>query len=399
MCQECLIHNRGEYYYEDENEELCVKPGSKCPNCNELKQNDCPGNQVYYRVIKTASSDNPHIPQDYVRTMQKSMDKRSAQIFVEGRTDVEMRESYVYRAFNEGNNIYEEHRELDYTKPIYWGMDFNYDPQCSVICQEIEEDGEFHVGVLDEIILWNSLPEHAAQEFVRRYERFKEFNNRVLIYGDPAGLYGTGDGLVPSFYDKIRKVLLEAGFNVVVMMKKPPKEDKDNPFRERVKIPVSERIAAVNAMLCNAEDPPKVRLKINPDCANLIRSLAELQYTEDGKHIDKMVDKRAGRSSNKEAAHLMTHPSDALGYYIYKRFPQLKGKEGVAFFQFPGQSTIDFRKGKVSFREDGDVPEWVKEKRKEKNERREERRKKREARRNSIKKYLDGWDLWGGFGF
>lgn len=90
-----------------------------------------------------------------------------AAIFVQGKLDVEIRESYVYRAFTYANNVNDFDIDVDYTKPLIWTMDFNFDPQCSAICQEIEEDGEFHVRVVDEIVLWNSLPEHAAQEFCR----------------------------------------------------------------------------------------------------------------------------------------------------------------------------------------------------------------------------------------
>ncbi len=397
LCQRCLNSGTGEVEYLGINGEPCTDQGSICPACNKVKESSCPGRQDYYRVIQVASKDNPYLPEDYVSSQKRVMDKKTAAIFVEGDLTTELRESYVYRAFTEENNIYETDRDVDYTMPIMWTMDFNYDPQCSIVCQEIEEDGQFHVGCLDEIILWNSLPEHAAQEFCRRYEGFKNGLNKVFIYGDPMGLYGIGDKLVLSFYDKVRKILIENGFNVKVMMKRPPKEEKDNPLRERVKIPVADRIAAVNAMLCNAEDPPKIRLKINSRCLNLIASLRELQFTEDGKNIDHSVDKRAGRSSNKEKEHIMTHPSDALGYYIYKRFPQLKQKEGMAFIQFPGQSVIDFKQGKVKVRDKDNVSEKTKERRKEREERRKKRKEERDKKKTSIRKQLEEGGIWGYF--
>ncbi len=182
------------------------------------------------------------------------------------------------------------------------------------------------------------------------------------------------------------------------MVQKPPKDQKDNPLRERIKIPVSERIEAVNAMLCSGEDPPRVRIKINERCENLIKSLSGLEFTDDGKNINKQVDKKAGRASNKDRAMLMTHPTDALGYYIYKRFPVLRKRQGVMFFQIPGESITEYRNGVKTTKTETSVPDFVKEKREDRRLRREERRKKREAKQNSIKSWMDYGNLWGGQG-
>lgn len=213
----------------------------------------------------------------------------------------------------------------------------------------------------------------------------------VYIYGDPAGLWGTGDGLIPSYYEKIRKVLIDDGFKVKIMMKKPDLSEKDPTKREKVKIGVSERIEAVNAMLCSAEDPPRVRIKINPGkrTENLVKSLLELQFKEDGSGINKGVDKNAGRASNKGIAQLMTHPTDAFGYYIYKRFPYHKKKQGVVFFQLPGESITQFSRGKFSSKNASDeLPEWLKNKKEERAKRREERKALRETKRASSGKWL-----------
>lgn len=396
-CQLCLNKKQEKYEYVDVEGNPCTSIGSVCPNCGEAKENECPGKQIFYRVIRTGTIDNIHTPQDLVGTMMKSMDAKSAAIFVSGQLDVDLRESFVYRAFTMANNVYDSERGIDKSLPLFWSLDFNYDPQCSVICQEVEEDGEFHVSVLDEIVLWNSLPEHAAQEFCRRFADYKHSEFPVYVYGDPAGLYGTGDGLVPSYYEKIRTVLIKEGFKVKIMMKKPDMSEKDPRKREKVKIPVAERIEAVNAMLCSAEDPPRVRLKINEKCRNLIRSLSELGFTLDGKNINKQVDKNAGKSSNKEKAHVMTHPTDALGYYIYKRFPVIKNKQGVIFFQIPGESVTEFSRGKMitKGRTDEDLPEWLRQKKEARQKRRDERKKNRERKNNSLKGWLDENGLWG----
>lgn len=236
---------------------------------------------------------------------------------------------------------------------------------------------------------------------VGRYEDYKYGEYPVYIYGDPAGLYNTGDGLIVSYYEKVKTVLQESGFKVKVMMKKPTKEEFER-YKMRVKIPVSERIEAVNAMLCSAEDPPRIRIKLNPKCENLIKSLSELQFTEDGKNIDKTVDKKAGRSGNKAKPLLMTHPTDALGYYIYKRFPVLKKRKGMVFFQVPGESIVELIDGKVSSRDiSNNRSERLQARREERAKKREQRRLEREqknaAKANSVRGILEGeqaWDLY-----
>jgi hypothetical protein len=390
FCQNCLNKKKGNFHYLNQTGDISIEKGSKCPTCNESKESNCPGKQVFWRVIRTATMDNQHAPQDLNQTMLQNMDAKSAALYVEGKLDVEFRESYVYRSFTEINNVNEIDIIPDYTKPLFWTLDFNFDPQCSVICQEIEEDGDFHIRVLDEIILWNALPEHAAEEFCLRYEDYKESGLPVYIYGDPSGLYGVGDGLILSYFQKVRDVLVKNGFEVKVMMKKPD-PNANTKIKERVKIPVAERIEAVNALLCNAEDPPKIRIKINPKCEHLIMSLAGLQFTEDGKGIDKKVDKNAGRSSNKLEVHLMSHPSDAFGYYIYKRFPVFRNKRGITtFFQVPGEAPLELKNGRfVEKKRTEEEVKLMEERREKRRLRRDERKKRKEERNQGLKSSLN----------
>lgn len=71
LCQSCIIAKRGKFFYVDEEGNNAAIRGSKCSECADPKKNDCPGNQVNYRIVKTASFDNPHLPQDYVNSMMR----------------------------------------------------------------------------------------------------------------------------------------------------------------------------------------------------------------------------------------------------------------------------------------------------------------------------------------
>lgn len=369
-----------------------------CPVCAKVKPNDCPGNQVWMRVIQTKSSDNDTLVETYTEDMKGFMDEKTYSVYVGGMTD-DLRQGEVYKAYSE-DNMFKQDEPIDFNKDLIWTLDFNFEPQCSVICQEEETSLGFRIKVLDEIVLWNALPEHAALEFCNRPEilAWKESGHSVIIYGDPAGLYGTGNNLAPSFYRVIYDTLTKHGFNVRLMMRKP---DKDAVIREPVKIPVAGRIDAVNAMLRTAEDPPRIRLMINPRCKNLKRSLRELRWSEDGRNIDKSVDRRAARKPDKSQV-VMTHPSDALGYYVYKRFPLVKHKTGVPFIQIPGQSVMEIRNGSI-VQLDRTTPSEAAERRRaiREDKREERRRKKAEAEHrfnNSIMGQLRQNGLWPGGG-
>lgn len=382
-CHKCTICKTSEYV------------NGFCERCGKEKHNSCPGNQVWVRVIQTKSSDNDTLHEDYTESMKGFMDEKTHAVFVGGATD-DLRQGEVYKAFTD-DNMFRVDQPFDLDKDLIWTLDFNFEPQCSMICQEHETTQGFQIKVLDEIVLWNALPEHAALAFCNHPEvlQWKQSNRTVYVYGDPAGLYGTGNNLAPSFYKIIYDTLSKHGFDVRIMMRKP---DKDAVIKEPVKIPIAGRVDAVNAMLRTAEDPPRIRLMINPRCRFLKRSLRELRWAEDGKNIDKSVDKRAARRPDKSNA-VMTHPSDALGYYVYKRFPIVKNKRGVPFIQVPGQTVYEIRGGSVIEAARDDLSDRVKKRIEERHQRRAERQQKRDEekrkRDSSIKGSLSRLGVWG----
>ena len=389
ICQTCLnnkVENPPEYI------------DGFCPSCGSKKKNDCPGNQIYMRVIQTGTIDNPHVPQDYIQSQKAFMDEKTYGNFIEGKLE-DLRDGEVYKSFTD-QNVYKQPVSFDPDKDIIWTLDFNFEPQCSVICQEEETDSGFMVKILHEIVKWNALPEHAAEHFCNlpEIQDWKSSGKAILIYGDPAGLYGTGNDLVPSFYQKIYDVLKKRGFKAHIMMRKP---QKDALYKEPVKIPIAGSVDSLNDMLLFVDkfDDAYVRIKINPQCKNLIRSLRELKWMPDGKNIDKSCDKRAQRDTDKNKPHLMTHPSDALRYYIYKRFPVVRNKRGTTFFQVPGQSVVEIKDGKVSMQDRTHLQEEIKNSIEERRKKRQEKREQRENKKNSLGSYLRENGLWPGEDF
>ena len=184
----------------------------------------------------------------------------------------------VYRAFRRDQNV--DELTMDPALKVYWAMDFNVDPMCSVVAQ-IHQD---EVRVLDEIVLRRAGTEQACEEFVKR---FGTPPAGVAVYGDATGSSMRTSGA--SDYEIVREFFRRrAG---VTEFRVP----KSNPS-------VRDRISLVNSKLCNAEGT--VRLTVSPRCKELIDDFEQVSYKEDSTEVDKDKDRRR------------THMSDALGYLV-----------------------------------------------------------------------------------
>lgn len=402
ICQYCLNARLGEWPFQDDNGQITTKKGSKCSNTkcaflirmeemaisnpnilikSFIKDNDCPGEQVFYRVIQTASSDNIHIPSDYTQSASRGMSKETAAAMVYGEI-TENTEGLVYSAFSD-DNVLKVAERLDLNKDLLWSLDFNYDPQCSVVCQETETDQGYKLTVIDEIVKWSALPEHVAKIFCSKFHKFKFTDKEVLLYSDPSGLYGGVGDYKPTMYQTIVDILRKptneygeydpengASFKVKVMMRVDPKPYTDK-TREKIKVFVSERVDSVNAMLKNADG--EIRLFVNGDCKNLITSLEGVEWAADGQSIFKKVDEYAKKKS-KDIVRVMTHPSDALGYLVAKRFPLLRNKKGYILIQTPGETATIYREGKFEERIRTEHSKRLNKKLQDKNDIREQKR-------------------------
>ena len=67
--------------------------------------------------------------------------------------------------------------------PLWWALDFNVNPLCSVIGQTVRGV----VRVLDELILPDSNTLAACEEFLARTEKYGGAPLGVYVYGDPSG--------------------------------------------------------------------------------------------------------------------------------------------------------------------------------------------------------------------
>jgi len=120
----------------------------------------------------------------------------------------------------------------------------------------------------------------------------------VRIYGDSTGRAGKTTG--PSDHQVLRDEFPRAAWEIPV----------DQPH-------VKDRIAAVNSRMETSTGLR--RCLVDPSCVRLIADLEQVRFNDKGE-IEK------GENP------LLTHVSDAFGYWMAREFPAIKRGPGIGFF-------------------------------------------------------------------
>lgn len=319
----------------------CIKPQNKmqkiewvdekCPQCSTKKKNKCPGRQHYYRVVFMNPEDNPTLPTTYLADQMGMLDAEKFSVYSAGQIK-QLRVGKVYHNYSKAN-LFEYDIPVDFEKNIFWCVDFNRKPQCSVICQEDVLDK--FIGVLDEIVEWESGPEEVALAFAERYRGFKK---TVYLVGDPAGLNLTGATnkrevtRYQYIYDILTDKELGNDFDVKILTRK---------IKGQTKVYLKERIDNINVLLKDYTNV--VRLKINPKLSWTRASLEGTLWKNNTKNLelDQRYDNRAKEATDFSKVYPVTHPADALTYYIAKRWPLKKDTKGNPYIQIPGEVVLE----------------------------------------------------------
>jgi hypothetical protein len=203
---------------------------------------------------------------------------------------------------------------------IWWALDFNVNPMCSVIGQTINGV----VRVLDEIVMRNSNTLAACEEFLARTEKWiqmREIPDDLMSIADedimnalhipqpmPLNLYIYGDASADS-----RKTSGSRTDWQIIRVFFGRYPDR---FKVQLRVPsqngpVKDRVNCVNAMLMNYAG--QRRLYLTPDCRGLAADFEQMAWKVDphGTTLSEL-DKRDP---------IRSHLSDALGYYIVRAFP------------------------------------------------------------------------------
>jgi hypothetical protein len=206
----------------------------------------------------------------------------------------------VYYAFDRLRNV--EQLRYNPQLPVFWSLDFNVNPMCSVIGQR---DGN-RLYLLDEIVLPDSNTYKACDAFMEWLavnRPSSHFPPQIQVYGDAAG-NGRQTSATRTDWQTIDDFFRRT------WCKFERRVSSTNPF-------VKDRVNCVNAMLCNHAG--EHRLIMDSKCKNLILDFERVHWKSDGNgntlgEIDKSDPQRS-------------HVSDALGYMIAYEFG-MRGKAG-----------------------------------------------------------------------
>jgi hypothetical protein len=231
------------------------------------------------KLIKMRSSDNPHLPPDFIERLEANYDPNLLKAYLEGEF-VNLTTGVIYDRFDRTKHIISSLPNTD-REPLRIGVDFNVGNMSAIIGVKLGSS----LLVIDEISGAHDT-DALAQQIKARYP-----DRRIYIYPDASG----GNRSTNASQTDIQ-ILESYG-----MSNQSPRA---NP-------PVRDRVAAVQALLENGKG--QVRLQVSHTCKRLIECLELQCYTEKG-------------DPDKDAGH--DHMNDALGYLVWREFNPLHAGAG-----------------------------------------------------------------------
>lgn len=183
---------------------------------------------------------------------------------------------------------------------IFWSLDFNVNPQCSVICHW---DGAHDFYFSDEIVLENASTYKVAEEFVRIYR--SKYNGRPLVINGDASGRNRSSNSEFSNYAIIEQVLTDAHIRFDLQV-------------PRANTSISNRVNNFDWHVHGVDGRPHIL--VNPDCRHLCHACKLLSYDANGKIIE--IPAKFGMQTIDYAK---SHIFDAASYCVFANDPVLEG--------------------------------------------------------------------------
>lgn len=237
------------------------------------------------RLIIAPTTNNIHLPADYVDELKTQYDPEYFRINVLGEFG-NYNSGLVVKGFTDENR-----KQLQYVKgeTIHLTCDFNVDPMMWLIAHKDEENVYF----FDEIVVENATTAMCMKEFIRRYP---DKNANIIINGDASGDNRSTQSEFTN-YAIMRKVLLENGY-----------ENFEFHLR-RYNPPILNRIASFNARVRTTDG--KCHLFVSDKCKWFLHNIYDLKYKEGTSLIDTPTIYQISRDRSKK---FLGHIFDAGSY-------------------------------------------------------------------------------------
>ena len=231
------------------------------------------------RLIKMRTSDNPHLPQDFIERLKANYDPSLLQAYLNGEF-TNLTTGQVYDRFDRAKHVITDIPNVE-DEPLRVGVDFNIGNMSAVIAVRLGNQ----LLLIDEVSGAHDT-DALAQEIRRRFP-----DRRIYAYPDASG----GNRSTNASQTDIQ-ILEGYGFT--------NQSPRSNP-------PIRDRVASVQALLENGKG--EVRLQVAANCKRTIECLELQSYTEKGD-----PDKDAGYD----------HMNDGLGYLVWREFNPLYARAG-----------------------------------------------------------------------
>lgn len=245
-----------------------------------------------YRLIISATTNNIYLPEHFVASMKDSFDEEYFRINVLGEFG-NYASGLVVKNFTD-ENIKELHYCPDL--PLHLTWDFNVDPMSCILAHKDNNK----VFFFDEFVLENTSTQRTIQAIVDKYPDHKA---EIVINGDASGDNRSTQSEY-SNYVIIKKALIAHGYKNIKI--------KLRPFNP----PIKNRIAAFNAMVCNANG--ERRLFVDKKCQKFLQNMYNLKYKV-GTSIVDVPSYSQIKSDN--SLKFLEHPFDAGSYLVEYYFP------------------------------------------------------------------------------
>lgn len=159
-------------------------------------ENSFPTRRVFYSV----TTDNPFLPESYVRQLKEEMDPKLAERMIYGRW-IEINEESVYHAYQKEFNFVKTSYSLIPNAPVWVSWDFNIGegkPLSAVLFQYVNDT--FHI--FDEVVVFGMRTTESCDELADR--GILALNHHFILTGDAAGKHKDTRN-VRSDYDIIKQ--------------------------------------------------------------------------------------------------------------------------------------------------------------------------------------------------
>jgi len=260
--------------------------------------------QPNFRRIIAPTTENVHLPKDFVENLKANSSEEYFAINVLGQDDTS--ESLLaVKGFNHSVQVRED-LTIDNKYPIHLTCDFNVDPMCWYICQDYGN----MTYVLYEFVIENTTTPDCTQLVAETLgERFK--SHPIIINGDATGQSKTTKGVD---YNLMKTVLYREGFTnlqVQTLKKNPSIEWRMSCFNEWMQ-----------------DHTGKHHILIHPQCEHFIYNLENVEIKE-GTSKPKIPS--TGELKRNPKAKYLIHPIDAVSYLICLYHPIRKESEWFSY--------------------------------------------------------------------